>query len=92
MIAQGASGTFDFAFIDADKTGYRNYYEKCLKLVRPKGLIVLDNMMQDGKVMTPSDDERVQAIQALNDFIHVDERVDALLLPFSDGLTVALVK
>lgn len=92
MISAGAAGTFDFAFIDANKTGYRGYYEQCLKLVRPMGLIVLDNMMQDGKVMAPSEEENVQTIQALNDFIHTDERVDALLLPFSDGLTVALVR
>jgi caffeoyl-CoA O-methyltransferase len=90
LIASGESGTFDFAFIDADKTGYRGYYEQCLKLVRRNGLIVLDNMMQDGKVIGPSEETNVRAIQELNDFIHQDERVDALLLPFSDGLTLAL--
>jgi caffeoyl-CoA O-methyltransferase len=92
LIASGTSGTFDLAFIDADKVGYRDYYEKCLKLVRPNGLIVLDNMMQDGKVMGESDEENVRAIQAMNDLIHADERVDALLLPFSDGLTLAVVR
>jgi caffeoyl-CoA O-methyltransferase len=92
LITRGAAGSFDFAFIDADKTGYRGYYEQCLKLVRPLGLIVLDNMMQDGEVMRESSSENVRSIQALNDFIHRDERVDALLLPFSDGLTMALVR
>jgi caffeoyl-CoA O-methyltransferase len=92
LIASGAGGTFDMAFIDADKTGYRGYYEQCLKLVRPNGLILLDNMLQDGRVMGASEEENVRAIQALNDFIHTDERVDQLLLPFSDGLTLALVR
>jgi caffeoyl-CoA O-methyltransferase len=90
LIASGASETFDMAFIDADKTSYAAYYERCLKLVRPNGLILLDNMMQRGDVMRPSTDENVKAIQDLNDFIHRDERVDALLLPFADGLTLAL--
>jgi caffeoyl-CoA O-methyltransferase len=90
LIAQGESGKFDLAFIDADKTGYRGYYEQCLQLVRPNGLIVLDNMFQSGDVMRESTEENVIAIQQLNDFIHHDERVDALLLPFSDGLTLAV--
>jgi predicted O-methyltransferase YrrM len=90
LIAAGASETFDIAFIDADKTAYRGYYERCLKLVRPNGLILLDNMLQHGLVMAESREPNVQAIQELNDFIHRDERVDALLLPFGDGLTIAL--
>ena len=92
LLASGAAGTFDFAFIDADKTGYRGYYEQCLKLVRRGGVIALDNMFQGGKVMDSSGAESVRAIQALNDFIHADERVDALLLPFSDGVTLAVVR
>jgi caffeoyl-CoA O-methyltransferase len=90
LISAGASESFDMAFIDADKTRYAQYYERCLKLVRPNGLILLDNMMQHGDVMHPSTDENVKAIQELNDFIHRDDRVDALLLPFADGLTLAL--
>jgi len=90
LIAAGQSDAFDMAFIDADKTGYALYYEQCLKLVRPGGLIVLDNMMQHGSVMSASSNENVVAVQRLNDFIHRDERVDALLLPFSDGLTLAI--
>lgn len=91
LIAAGAEATFDFAFIDADKPAYAGYYEQCLKLVRKGGLILLDNMFMKGRVMDPSDtDEGVVAIQAMNRFIHQDERVDQLLLPFSDGITIAL--
>ncbi len=90
MLAAGEAETFDFAFIDADKTGYARYYEQCLKLVRPGGLIALDNMLQNGQVWTDSEDANVSAIRRLNEFIRADSRVDALLLPFGDGLTLAL--
>jgi caffeoyl-CoA O-methyltransferase len=91
MIAAGESGSYDFAFIDADKTGYARYYEQCLTLVRPGGLIALDNMLQSGQVMDPANQEaNVAAIRQLNEFIHADDRVDALLLPFADGLTLAV--
>jgi predicted O-methyltransferase YrrM len=94
MIAAGESGRYDFAFIDADKTGYPGYYEQCLTLVRPGGLIALDNMLQSGQVMDDAhgenQDANVAVIRKLNEFIHGDERVDALLLPFGDGLTLAV--
>lgn len=91
LIASGASDSFDFAFIDADKTAYRGYYEQCLRLVRPGGLIVLDNMLMKGDVMDEANaDPGVAAVRELNAFIHTDERVDALLLPFSDGVTLAI--
>jgi caffeoyl-CoA O-methyltransferase len=90
LIANGCSGTFDFAFIDADKPSYPSYYERCLKLIRSGGLILLDNMLQHGRVMAENNQEpNVVAIRELNQLIHRDQRVDALLLPFGDGLTLA---
>ena len=92
MIAAGERGSYDFAFIDADKTGYARYYEQCLELIRPGGLIALDNMLQSGQVFAdePVEDANVAAIRRLNEFIHGDMRVDALLLPFGDGVTLAV--
>jgi predicted O-methyltransferase YrrM len=88
-----AAGSFDLAFIDADKTGYDDYYEACLRLVRPGGLILLDNTLQGGRVADPrADDENVVAIRALNEKIAADERVEIVLLPMADGLTLARVR
>lgn len=81
-------GPFDICFIDADKTGYDAYYERCLELTRKGGLIVLDNMMQGGKVLQPAD-ERVRAIDALNKRISEDARVENVLLPVRDGIMLA---
>ncbi len=83
---------FDLAFIDADKTSYDAYYEGCLRVVRPGGLVLIDNVLQGGRVAEPSGDENVAAIQALNDRIATDERVDMTLLPVADGLTMARVR
>lgn len=91
LIASGQSGTFDFAFVDADKSGYPRYYEQCLKLLRPGGLMALDNMLLSRKVLDASNQtDDVLALRKLNLLIHQDSRVDALLLPFADGLTLAL--
>jgi len=90
MLAAGERGSHDFAFIDADKTGYARYYEQCLELIRPGGLIALDNMLQSGQVWEDTQDANATAIRELNEFIHRDSRVDALLLPFGDGLTLAV--
>jgi predicted O-methyltransferase YrrM len=91
LIASGESGRFDFVFIDADKTGYPGYYEQCLTLIRAGGVIVLDNMLFSGRAMRPSPDDRDSlALAELNRFIHRDDRVDAILLPFGDGLTLAV--
>ena len=88
LIAAGASSSFDLAFIDADKPSYASYYERCLALIRTGGLILLDNMLQHGQVMVETNQEaNVVAIRKLNDFILKDSRVDALLLPFGDGVT-----
>jgi predicted O-methyltransferase YrrM len=85
----GEAGAYDFAFIDADKTGYDAYYERCLQLLRPGGLAMLDNTLRAGEVAAPGGGEATQAIRAMNDKIHHDERVDMVLLPFSDGVTLA---
>jgi predicted O-methyltransferase YrrM len=90
LIAEGQAGTFDFAFIDADKGNYANYYERTLTLVRPGGLIALDNMLQDGRVADPAaQGANVTAVRTLNARLHTDERIDLSLLPLGDGLTLA---
>ncbi len=85
----GEVGRYDFAFIDADKTGYDGYYERCLKLVRTGGLIAVDNTLWSGRVAQPSTDPSTVALQRFNEKLHRDERVDMVLLPLGDGLTLA---
>lgn len=90
LLAQGQEGSFDFAFIDADKQGYRGYFERCLRLLRPGGLIAVDNVLWSGRVAeTEVDDSDTEAIRAFNRHVHTDERVDVSLLPVGDGLTLA---
>lgn len=92
-LAQLETNSYDLAFIDADKPGYDEYYESCLRLVRPGGLILLDNMLQGGRVADDGeDDPSVVAIRALNEKIAADERVEYVLLPVADGLTLARVR
>jgi predicted O-methyltransferase YrrM len=93
LLEAGEAGSFDFAFIDADKGNYRNYYERSLRLLRPGGLIVIDNTLWSGDVADPGkqDDDTV-AIRNLNEFIHRDDRVEMSLLPVADGLTLVLKK
>jgi predicted O-methyltransferase YrrM len=80
---------FDFAFIDADKPGYDDYYERTLRLLRPGGVIVFDNMLQDGAVAkATAKDLDTRSIRALNDKIAADERVDRVLIPVGDGMTL----
>ena len=88
-LAAGAAGAYDFAFIDADKRSYDAYYERCLALLRPGGLIAIDNTLWGGAVARPSSDADTVALQALNDKLHRDERVDLSLAPIGDGLTLA---
>jgi predicted O-methyltransferase YrrM len=88
-LAAGASGCYDFAFIDADKTGYADYYEHCLQLLRQGGLIAIDNVLWSGAVAQPARDDDTRALQALNERLHGDERVDLSVLPVGDGLTLA---
>ncbi|MGV3615802.1 MAG: O-methyltransferase [Fimbriimonas sp.] len=81
---------FDLAFIDADKSNYLAYFEKALALIRPNGLILIDNVLWDGKVADPAaDDEDTRALKELNATLHDDERIDLALLPIGDGVTVA---
>jgi predicted O-methyltransferase YrrM len=90
LVAAGESGTFDFAFIDADKASYDTYYERCLTLLRPGGLIAIDNVLWQGKVADPAfDDADTLAIRALNDKLTGDSRVSLCMVPIGDGLTLA---
>jgi predicted O-methyltransferase YrrM len=85
--------SFDLSFIDADKPNYDAYYEGCLRVVRPGGLILIDNVLWSGDVANPAvDNDNVRAIRALNAKIAADERVDHVLLPVADGLTLARVR
>ncbi|MGF1466968.1 MAG: O-methyltransferase [Sandaracinaceae bacterium] len=87
LIAGGQAGTYDFAFIDADKTHYDVYYEACLTLLRPGGVIAIDNVLWGGAVAkADKQDESTQAIRALNAKVGRDPRVDATLVPIGDGL------
>ena len=88
-LAAGEAGSYDFAFIDADKTHYDGYYERCLRLVRTGGLIVFDNTLWSGAVARVASDADTRALQALNDKLHRDERIDLALLPLGDGVTLA---
>ena len=88
-LADGAAGTYDFAFIDADKSGYDAYYERCLQLLRAGGLIAIDNVLWSGSVAKPADSDDTRALQALNRKLHRDKRIDIALLPIGDGLTLA---
>ena len=93
LLAAGDAGTFDLAFIDADKGNYGNYYEAALQLVRRGGLIAIDNVLWSGRVADPSvSDEDTDAIRALNAQIAADERVDVAMLPVADGLTLARIR
>ncbi len=91
MLENELNNSFDFAFIDADKTNYKNYYERALALIRPGGLVAIDNTLWNGAVVddtNQTDDTR--AIREFNTLVHADERVDISLLPIGDGLTLAL--
>jgi caffeoyl-CoA O-methyltransferase len=90
LIADGEGETFDFAFIDADKPSYGDYVERTLALLRPGGLLAIDNVLWDGKVADPAvHDPDTDAIRALNERLLGDERIDLSLLPVGDGLTLA---
>jgi len=90
LIASGAAGTFDFAFIDANKDQYPDYYERAIVLVRPGGLVAIDNVFRGGDVADPSiDDEATRATRRLNERIAVDDRVTFVMVPIADGVTLA---
>jgi predicted O-methyltransferase YrrM len=89
LLAGGEAGHFDFAFIDADKPNYLGYYERCLKLLRPGGLMAIDNVLWSGEVADASvTDANTTAIRALNRHVHQDARVSMSLVPIGDGLTL----
>jgi predicted O-methyltransferase YrrM len=90
LLAQGERGTYDFAFIDADKSNYGGYYERCLELVRPGGLVAVDNTLWGGAVADPNrQDADTRAIRELNAKVSGDPRVSASLVPIGDGLLLA---
>ena len=90
LIAEGHSGTFDFAFIDADKANYVNYYDRAMVLVRPGGLIAADNVLWEGDVTDASKtDAETEAIRAFNRKLQADDRVTLSIVPLGDGLTLA---
>jgi predicted O-methyltransferase YrrM len=87
LLKEGGANAYDFAFIDADKSSYDAYYEMMLKLVRPGGLIAIDNVLWFGRVIDPADTSPdTTALKALNAKIKADARVDTVLLPFADGI------
>lgn len=91
LTTDGKSGHFDFAFIDADKVEYGAYFDRCMELVRPGGLIAIDNTLWEGKVVDPENtDVDTEAIRAFNTKLKADERVSLSLVPIGDGLTLAL--
>jgi predicted O-methyltransferase YrrM len=98
LLASGQSGTFDFAFIDADKSNYIRYYEAALSLLRPGGIIAIDNVLLFGSVVDPNlldadlrsriSDADISVLRKLNEKIGKDSRVDMSMLPVADGLTL----
>lgn len=91
LLAAGQAETFDFAFIDADKGNYERYYERSLQLIRPGGLIAIDNVLWSGRVADPQEQgNNTQALRALNEKLHDDERITLSMVPIADGLTLAL--
>jgi caffeoyl-CoA O-methyltransferase len=91
LLAAGQVETFDFAFIDADKANYEGYYERSLQLIRPGGLIAIDNVLWSGRVADPqAQNNSTQALRALNEKLHHDERITLSMVPIADGLTLAL--
>lgn len=90
LLTTGQTNTFDFVFIDADKSNYNNYYEQALQLVRPGGLIAIDNVLWSARVAdTQVQDNRTKKIRAFNHKLHQDTRISLSLVPIGDGLTLA---
>ena len=90
LLRERQAGRYDFAFIDADKQNYLNYFERCLRLVRRGGVIAIDNTLWSGSVADPRrGDPDTRAIRAFNRRLHRDKRIDVALVPIGDGLTLA---
>ena len=93
LLDSGQAETFDFAFVDADKANYSNYYDRALKLLRPGGLMAIDNVLWSGRIADPqSTDKIVQTMRIFNEKVAQDDRVQVSLLPLGDGITLALKK
>jgi len=91
LLADGEAESFDFAFIDADKVNYDGYFERCLRLVRPGGVIAVDNVLWGGSVVDKADkQESTEAIRAFNLKLADDGRIELSMLPLADGLTLAV--
>ena len=92
LLEDGHETSFDFAFIDADKANYLDYYKKCLRLVRKGGVIAIDNVLWSGAVINSEiNDDDTKAIRELNDFLAQDDRVSLSMVPIGDGLTLAFI-
>ena len=90
LLTSGQTGTFDMAFIDADKTEYIGYYERCLQLLKSGGLILVDNVLWGGRVARSEvEDSDTNTLRQFNDLLHQDERIGLSMLPVGDGLTIA---
>ena len=90
LLAEGRAGTVDLAFIDADKKSYPDYYERILELLRPGGVVALDNVLWGGEIADPSKTDRdTVALRTVNERVRDDERVTEVLLPVADGMTLA---
>lgn len=95
LLAKTGPGTFDFGFIDADKENYLGYYERLLRLIRPGGLIAVDNTLWSGRLAEPpseDDSADTRALRAFNAVLHEDDRIDLSLVPIGDGLTLARIR
>lgn len=93
LIDNGEAGTYDFAFIDADKPSYEAYYELLLKLLRPNGIIAIDNVLWEGRVLDSSImDESTKALRDISVHVYNDDRVQHVMLPFADGVTLVRKK
>ena len=93
LLADGAAGSYDFAFIDADKSSYPDYYDRALQLLRPGGLIAIDNVLWSGRVADPQEqDNRTSLIRQFNQMLHQDQRISLSMLSIADGLTLVLKK
>ncbi len=89
LLAEGRAGVYDLAFVDADKENYAGYHERCLELLRPGGAVLYDNVLWGGSVLNEDDDrESTVAVRALNERLASDERVDVVMVPIGDGLTI----
>ena len=93
MIQDGKESSYDFAFIDADKVNYKGYYERLLKLIRTNGIIAIDNVLWSGRVVDEKEQgEDTVALRELNKLVHQDDRVEHVMLPFADGVTLVRKK